>query len=73
MKKYYIFKTYRCNFNREEHVSENLMRNTYCDWEVFHIGNDVLIYRKEVDKKERDEYYSKVARKVDELNNIFVD
>lgn len=73
MEKYYIFKTYSCDFDEEERVSENLMRNTYCDWEVFHIGKDVIIYRKEVDKEERDKYYNKIARKVDELNSTFID
>lgn len=73
MDKYYIFKTYNCDFYDEEHVSENLMRNTYCGWEVFHIGKDVIIYRKEVDKEERDKYYNKVAREVDELNHTFID
>lgn len=73
MEKYYIFKTYNCDFYKEEHVSENLMRNTYCDWEVFHIGKDVIIYRKEVDKDERDKYYNQIARKVDQLNHTFID
>lgn len=73
MDRYYIFKTYNCDFYKEEHVSENLMRNTYCDWEVFHIGKDVIIYRKEVDKDERDKYYNQIARKVDQLNHTFID
>ena len=73
MEKYYIFKTYNCDFYKEEHVSENLMRNTYCDWEVFHIGKDIIIYRKEVDKDERDKYYNQIARKVDQLNHTFID
>lgn len=73
MDKYYIFKTYNCDFYKEEHVSENLMRNTYCDWEVFHIGQGVIIYRKEVDKEERDKYYNQIARNVDELNHTFID
>lgn len=73
MNKYYIFKTYNCDFYKAEHVSENLMRNTYCDWEVFHIGQDVIIYRKEVEKEERDKYYNTIARKVDQLNHTFID
>lgn len=73
MEKHFIFKVFKCDFNREEHVSENLIRNTGEGWDVFHIEGNVIIYRKEVDKKTRDKYYRQVAKKVDDLNHIFID
>lgn len=73
MEKYYIFKSYLEDFISETDITENLMENTREGWEVFHIEKDVIIYRKEVDKKTREKYYREVAKEAKDLRSCFVD
>lgn len=73
MEKYYIFKSYLEDFISETDITENLMENTREGWEVFHIEKDVIIYRKEVDKKTREKYYREVAEEAKDLRSCFVD